>query len=234
MSELHDMPMSSQTVDNYLDLMANILRPYVENYPYKVSQRITADETYIKIQVKQYYLYRYFDYDTNIVISEYLSNKRDTTATFNSLNKCLTTIQDTVDLTNITLIVDGYTPYQIVANDLNNNYDGKFNITVVPLIGLKNHCEEHLPFVPDKQAIERNHRDFKVAYHNSTNFRSEEAALNYCTLQQAVHNFITRFRKTDRIPVKLSTLNHNDGILDRWDKLIFEAIRHINKLNKAA
>jgi len=61
MKDIHNIHISHQTVLNYVDAVSKYIKPYIDNYPYKLSNSPCGDETYLKIKGKWQYLFFFFD-----------------------------------------------------------------------------------------------------------------------------------------------------------------------------
>lgn len=83
--DVHSVKISHQTIINYSNTVSVILKPYLDNYPYEISDSIAGDETYIKINEKWHYIFFFTDTVKKTILSYYTSPNRDTLS-------CITTI----------------------------------------------------------------------------------------------------------------------------------------------
>ena len=77
LKDVHAVYISYKTVENYCKAASSIIHPVLEFYPYKLSDTIAADETYIKILGKTNYIFFWFDTIKKIVTSYRVYQNRD-------------------------------------------------------------------------------------------------------------------------------------------------------------
>jgi len=61
MKDIHCIDISHQTILNYADAVSKYIKPYIDNYPYQLSNSFCGDETYLRIKGKWQYLFFFFD-----------------------------------------------------------------------------------------------------------------------------------------------------------------------------
>lgn len=61
MYDVHQLKISHQTILNYANSVALITKPFIDNYPYELSDSFCGDETYIRVKGKWNYLFFFFD-----------------------------------------------------------------------------------------------------------------------------------------------------------------------------
>ena len=57
MYDVHGVKISHQTILNYMNSVALITKPFVDHYPYELSNSFCGDETYIRVKGKWHYLF---------------------------------------------------------------------------------------------------------------------------------------------------------------------------------
>ena len=61
MRDIHGVNISHQTVINYGNAAAMLLKPFVDNYDYPLTSSICGDETYVRVNGKWHYVFFIFD-----------------------------------------------------------------------------------------------------------------------------------------------------------------------------
>ena len=78
MKDIHGVSISHQSILNYENSVALTLKPYVDYYPYELSDQFCGDETYIRVNGRWHYLFFFFDAVKKIILSYPVSPNRDT------------------------------------------------------------------------------------------------------------------------------------------------------------
>ncbi|WP_344914219.1 DDE-type integrase/transposase/recombinase, partial [Amphibacillus indicireducens] len=78
MYDIHNVRITAQTILNYANSVALITKPFVDHYPYELSDSFCGDETYIRVNGKWHYLFFFFDAVKKVILSYHVSPNRDT------------------------------------------------------------------------------------------------------------------------------------------------------------
>jgi transposase-like protein len=159
MKDIHGLDISHQTVLNYASAASIVLRPFIDNFNYDLSNSFCGDETYVKVNGRWRYLFFFFDAAKKIILSYRISPNRDTLSAVKALNDVLVKLKNILD--DLTFVVDG-NPIYLLAQHYFAKHDVFFDVQQI--IGLTNEepvSKEHRPL---KQIIERLNRTFKRSY----------------------------------------------------------------------
>ena len=61
MDDVHGVKISHQTVINYCNAVGQLVKPFIDNYNYDLSNQFCGDETYIKVNGNWHYIFYFFD-----------------------------------------------------------------------------------------------------------------------------------------------------------------------------
>ncbi len=75
--EIHGVKISHVTVSKYAKTAAALVQPFVDNYNYKPTNYLSADETYIKVKGIRYYVWFIMDAIKKSILGYQVSNTRD-------------------------------------------------------------------------------------------------------------------------------------------------------------
>lgn len=78
MKDVHGVSISHQSILNYENAVALYLKPFIDNYPYELSNQFCGDEIYIRVNGRWHYLFFFFDAVKKIILSYPVSENRDT------------------------------------------------------------------------------------------------------------------------------------------------------------
>ncbi|WP_176717354.1 DDE-type integrase/transposase/recombinase [Vulcanibacillus modesticaldus] len=216
MNDVHNLKISHQTVLNYADAVAKTIKPFVDHYPYVLSNSFCGDETYIKVNGKWHYLFFFFDSVKKIILSYPISPNRDTLSAVRALDQVLMKLKDIPD--DLRFIVDG-NPIYVLAQHFFAQHGVFFDINQV--IGLTNEDPVSKEYRPLKQIIERLNRTFKGNYRATNGFNSDEGSVSFVTLFVAYFNFLRPHAALEkRVPVVIPELASLPHMPARWSKLI--------------
>ncbi|WP_456277313.1 DDE-type integrase/transposase/recombinase [Bacillus sp. AK128] len=216
MQDVHGVLISHQTILNYENSVSLMLKPYVDHYPYELSDQFCGDETYIRVNGRWHYLFFFFDAVKKIILSYPVSANRDTTSAIRAIDEVLLKMKDIPE--NLTFVVDG-NPIYLLAQHFFAQHGISFDVTQV--IGLTNEDEVSKEFRPLKQIIERLNRTFKSNYRSTHGFGSEHGSVSYVTLFVAYFNFLRPHASLEgKVPVVNPELLGLPNMPARWTKLI--------------
>lgn len=216
MQDVHGVAISHQTILNYENSVALLLKPYVDSYPYELSDQFCGDETYIRVNGKWHYLFFFFDAVKKIILSYPVSPNRDTVTAIRAIDEVLVKMKEIPE--DLTLVVDG-NPIYLLAQHFFAQHDIQFDVKQV--IGLTNDDPVSTEFRPLKQVIERLNRTFKGNYRSTHGFGSEHGSVSYVTLFVAYFNFLRPHASLEgKVPVMNPELSGLPTMPARWTKLI--------------
>ncbi|WP_077367778.1 DDE-type integrase/transposase/recombinase [Anaerosalibacter sp. Marseille-P3206] len=216
MKDIHQVDISHQTVLNYANTVSVITKPFVDNYPYELSDSICGDETYIRVNGKWHYIFFFFDAVKKIILSYHVSPNRDTPSAIIALDDVLSKFKEIPK--NLNIIVDG-NPIYLLAQHFFAQHDIFFDVSQV--IGLTNDDPVSKEFRPLKQVIERLNRTFKGNYKSSHGFGAQHGSVTFVTLFAVYFNFLRPHASLEAsVPVVIPELEDLPNMPARWIKLI--------------
>jgi len=227
MKDVHNVDISYQTVLNYVDSVSKLVKPFIDNYPYDLSDSFCGDETYLKIKGKWQYLFFFFDAVKKIILSYRISPNRDTLSAIKALDDTLKKMKTIPD--DLSFVVDG-NPIYVLAQHFFSQNGIHFDINQV--IGLTNKDEVSKEFRPLKQIVERLNRTFKKEYKNKYGFNSSAGSEAFTILFVAYFNFLRPHSALEKkVPVILDELKYLPNMPAKWLKLIDISQDYIKKLS---
>ena len=216
MYDVHGVKVSHQTILNYMNSVALITKPFVDHYPYELSNSFCGDETYIRVKGRWHYLFFFFDAVKKIILSYPVSPNRDTQSAIIALDQVLQKFKEIPE--DLMFVVDG-NPIYILAQHFFAQHGIHFDIHKV--IGLTNEDPVSKEYRPLKQIIERLNRSFKGNYRATTGFGSQKGSVSFVTLFVAYFNFLRPHSSLEnKVPVMIPELKNMPNMPERWTKLI--------------
>ena len=216
MKDVHGVSISHQTIINYANSVALIVKPFIDQFPYELSGSFCGDETYIRVKGRWHYLFFMLDAVKKIVLSYRVSPNRDTLSAIRAMDDVLKKLPSIPEA--LSLVVDG-NPIYLLAQHFFAQHGIHFDVRQV--IGLTNEDPVSEEFRPLKQIIERFHRTFKGNYRPTHGFGAEEGSVSFVTLFVAYFNFLRPHGALEsRVPVVLPELDSLPHMPARWGKLI--------------
>lgn len=214
--DVHGLKISHQTILNYSNMVSYIVKPFLDNYPYEISNSIAGDETYIRVNGKWNYIFFFTDTIRKTILSYYTSPNRDTESCIMAIDYVLTKFKEIPQ--DLAFTVDG-NPIYLLAQYWFSTRGINFDINQV--IGLTNIDEKSKEFRPLKQAIERHNRSFKSNARSSHGFASKKGSIAYVTLFCTYFNFLRPHMALDyEVPVKVKEVLSQPHMPAKWLKLI--------------
>ncbi|MFD2658450.1 transposase, partial [Gracilibacillus thailandensis] len=219
MYDIHGVRISHQTILNYMNSVALLIKPFVDHYPYQLSNSFCGDETYIRVKGRWHYLVFFFDAVKKVILSYPVSPHRDTEVAVQAIDQVLQKFGDKEKLPdNLNFVVDG-NPIYILAQHYFAQHDIHFDITRV--IGLTNEDPVSKEYRPLKQIIERLNRTFKGNYRPTTGFGSEAGSVSFVTLFVAYFNFLRPHATLEqKVPVMIPELTNIQFMPGKWVQLL--------------
>ena len=216
LKDVHGINLSHQTVMNYASSVSKIVKPYIDNYPYKLGSTLSGDETYVKVKGKQNYVFFFSDPVSKIITSYDINEKRDTKCAVISIYKCLSKYKELPK--DLTLISDA-NPIYNAAQLFFEMIDIKFDLHQV--VGLTNKTEDSIKYRSIKQIEERLNRTYKQNYYGTNGYETLESANEYMVLYVTFFNFLRRHSSLKfKTPVDDNLFEQQDLMPDKWLKLI--------------
>lgn len=216
MFDVHQVKVSHQTILNYMNSVALITKPFVDHYPYELSNSFCGDETYIRVKGRWHYLFFFFDAVKKIILSYPVSPNRDTLSAIKALDQVFQKFKEIPE--DLMFVVDG-NPIYILAQHYFAGHGIHFDLHKV--IGLTNDDPVSKEYRPMKQIIERLNRSFKGNYRATTGFGSQAGSVSYVTLFVAYFNFLRPHASLEyNVPVIIPELRKMPNMPERWTKLI--------------
>ena len=216
MYDIHNVRITAQTILNYANSVALIIKPFVDHYPYELSDSFCGDETYIRVNGKWHYLFFFFDAVKKVILSYHVSPNRDTPSALKAIGDVLTKFKEIPK--ELTFVVDG-NPIYVLAQHYFAQRDIHFDVHKV--IGLTNEDPVSEKYRPLKQIIERLNRSFKGNYRATTGFGSEAGSVSFVTLFTVYFNFLRPHATLEnKVPVIIPELQNMPHMPARWTKLI--------------
>lgn len=216
MRDVHGVSISHQSILNYENSVALMLKPYIDHYPYELSDQFCGDETYIRVNGRWHYLFFFFDAVKKVVLSYPVSPNRDTLTAIKAIDEVLQKFQEIPK--NLSFVVDG-NPIYLLAQHFFAQHGVAFDINQV--IGLTNEDPISRQYRPLKQMVERLNRTFKGNYRSTYGFGSEHGSVSYVTLFVAYFNFLRPHAALEGyVPQVIPELELLPHMPARWTKLI--------------
>ena len=217
LKEVHGLKISHQTVLNYANSVSMIIKPLVDNYPYKIGSTLCGDETYIKVRGKHHYVFFWSDPKSKVITSYTIYAKRDVECACKSIHDFLRHFNGKIP-EDLVLITDGNPIYN--AAQLFFRLNG-ISFELHQVVGVKNKDEESALYRPFKQIEERLNRTYKQNYYGTNGYDKLECANSYMVLFVAFFNFL-RGHSTLKYntPVNDDLFDNHMLMQDKWLKLI--------------
>ena len=214
--QVHGLKISHQTILNYAASVSAIVKPLVDKYPYRLSNVLCGDETYIKVRGKNHYVFFFSDPSTKAITSYTIYDKRDTECACRTIHNSLSHYESVPD--DMTIIADG-NPIYNAAQLFFGIHNIKFELHQV--IGVKNNDDESRKYRSFKQIEERLNRTYKQNYYGTNGYDRLECANSYMVLFVCFFNFLRQHSALGfNTPVNDNLFNDDMLMQDRWLKLI--------------
>ena len=226
MKDVHEVSISYKTIENYCKAVSTIIHPVLEFFPYKLSDTIAADETYIKILGKTHYIFFYFDAIKKIVTSYRVFEKRDS---LSSIKACYSTLCKYDSLPDSLKVISDGNPIYNVAVQYWSEHALPFKLFQV--IGLTNQDDVSKEYRSQKQIIERLNRTLKYYYHPKGGFTSLDNANSYMVLFATCFNFLRPHSSLKyKVPVEIPELQCCTNMPNKWIELINLGYKYLDPL----
>jgi hypothetical protein len=229
LNDIYGLPISHQSIKNYIDAAASRLSNLVLNFPYHISNILAADETYIHLLKKFGYLTFCFDPVNQIIPSFNISYNRNflslAKAVVHAVFKFPLNLISEKSPNNPLFITDGNPVYKIIVQFLRQT---NIFLSHKVVIGIKNLDPESKNFRNIKQIIERLNKIWSKFMNNSEYFGSINGASSNAVIFVAYFNFLRKNSNlNNQIPVPIPQVLKGNLLPDRWIKLIHFASNFI-------
>lgn len=218
LKELYNIQISHTAIANMAKTAAVIIKPFVDNFDYPVSEAMVADETYTKVRGVKGYVWFIMDFISRSIIGYQVSDNRGVGPCILAMRMALRRFKKLPE--NFRFIADGYSAYPLAAQQFALKVDPLiFNITQV--IGLANDDEISTEFRPYKQLIERLNRTFKESYRVKCGYDNFDGANYSVALWVAYYNFLRPHKtKSYQVLNHIDILTNADNMPGKWQLLI--------------
>ena len=186
MREVHNVKISHTQIANYATTAAFCVKAFVDNFDYKPSKFLAADETYTKLKGVKQYVWFIIDAVTKSILGYRVSLSRDVGSCILAMRMAFAKFEKFPGKA-LKFVSDGYTAY-LLARQQFALHGMDFDLTQV--IGLTNDDPVSTEFRWLKQIIERLNRTFKHSYRITNGYGSEEGANTHVVLFVAFYNFL--------------------------------------------
>lgn len=222
--EVHGIKISHQTVANYASKVSKLVKPFVDKYPYKLTNTLSGDETYIKVRGKNQYVFFWSDPHTKIITSYNIFADRDTKNACQSIYDCLSKYESIPK--DLLLITDANPIYN--AAQLFYHING-IDFTLKQVVGVRNKDSESKEYRPYKQIEERLNRTYKQNYYGTNGYHSLQCANEYMVLYVCFFNFLRQHSSLKfKTPVNDELFSKDSLMPDRWLKIIELSAQYYN------
>ena len=193
----------------------------MDNYDYKPSNTLTADETYIKVRGVKGYVWFIMDAVKRSILGYRVSDNRGVGPCILTMRMALRNFKEKLPQ-NFKFIADGYSTYPLAAQQFFIEYGKKFKFDITQVIGLTNDDAVSKEFRPYKQIIERLNRTFKTSYRVKCGYDNFDGANYNVALWVAYYNFLRPHSINDyKVLNKVDILDTADTMPDKWLLLIY-------------
>lgn len=222
--EIHGVKISHVMVSKYAKTASVIVKPFVDDFDYKPTNYLAADETYVKIKGVTHYVWFVMDALKKSILGYQVSNTR-------SIGPCILAMRMAFDKfknfpgLNLKFVADGYSVYNLAKQQFLLN-DKDFNL--IQVIGLTNEDPVSKEYRWLKQIIERLNRTFKFSYQVTNGYGSGEGSDAHVGLFVAYYNFLRPHSYTYWEPLNsIKELEAIPNMPGKWQKLIELSQKHI-------
>jgi len=218
LQEVHGIKISHTMIANYALSAATVIKPFVDNYDYKPSKILSADETYIKVKGIKHYVWIVMDACKKSILGYQVSDTR-------AVGPCILAMRMAFDKFKtfpgkaLRFVADGYSAYPLAKQQFELKENKIFDLTQV--IGLTNDDAVSTEYRWIKQVVERLNRTFKTSYRVTCGYGSEDGALYGVSLWVAYYNFLRPHPYNYWHPLnELEELYSVDNMPAKWQILI--------------
>lgn len=215
--EIHQVKISHVMVSRYAITAAALVKPFVDNYDYKPTNYLAADETYTKVKGIRQYVWFVMDAIKKSILGYQVSYTRDTGPCILTMRMAFSKFKEFPGKA-LKFVADGYTAYKLAQQQFMLK---GLDFNLIQVIGLTNDDPVSTEYRWLKQIIERLNRTFKFSYRITNGYGSDEGSNTHLALFVAYYNFLrphtyTYWQPLNSIP-ELEKISNMPG---KWQKLI--------------
>ncbi|MEN6325483.1 MAG: DDE-type integrase/transposase/recombinase [Syntrophomonas sp.] len=215
--EIHQVKISHVMVSNYAKTAAALVQPFVDNFDYRPSNYLAADETYIKVKGIRHYVWFIMDALKKSILGYQVSGTRDVGPCILTMRMAFSKFKEFPGKA-LRFVSDGYSAYNLAQQQFSLN-DMDFDLTQV--VGLTNEDPVSSEYRWLKQIIERLNRTFKFSYQVTNGYGSGEGSNTHVALFVAYYNFLRPHSYTYWQPLNsIPELESIPNMPAKWQKLI--------------
>ena len=215
--EIHGVKISHVMVSRYAISAAALVKPFVDNYDYKPTNYLAADETYTKVKGVRQYVWFVMDAIKKSILGYRVSYTRDTGPCILTMRMAFSKFKEFPGK-SLKFVADGYTAYKLAQQQFMLK---GFDFNVIQVIGLTNVDPISTEYRWVKQIIERLNRTFKTSYKGTNGYGSEEGSNTHVALFVAYYNFLRPHTYTYWGPLNpIPELERIPTMPGKWQKLI--------------
>jgi transposase-like protein len=226
LKRVFDIPISHQTVINYINAAASYLTRFVDANCPAPAGTCAADETYIKVEGNTRYTWFIIAQNRSAICGYNLSDNRGAEPALALLNSCYG-LPDFPKSPSGQLVTDGLPSYDTAVMAYNNaatEASQTHLITKRTVIGLKDLDPESETYRVFKQLVERLNRTYKYHTRPRAGFKDFNGAVALTTLFVAFYNFMRPHgRLKGKPPVLLACLKGQTLYPKMWTELLRQA-----------
>lgn len=215
--EIHQVKISHTMVANYSKTAAALVKPFVDNYDYKPTNYLAADETYTKVKGVKHYVWFIMDAIKKSILGYQVSNTRDTGPCILAMRMAFAKFKEFPGKA-LKFVADGYPAYLLAQQQFKQK---SMDFDVTQVIGLTNDDPVSTEYRWLKQIIERLNRTFKFSYQVTNGYGSGEGSNTHVSLFVAYYNFLRPHSYTYWEPLNpIPELESIPNMPAKWQKLI--------------
>lgn len=184
--EIHGVKISHVMVSRYAITAAALVKPFVDNYDYKPTNYLAADETYTKVKGIRQYVWFVMDAIKKSILGYQVSYTRDTGPCILTMRMAFSKFKEFPGK-SLKFVADGYTAYKLAQQQFMLK---GLDFNLIRVIGLTNDDPVSTEYRWLKQIIERLNRTFKFSYHITNGYGSDEGSNTHLALFVAYYNFL--------------------------------------------
>lgn len=217
--DLYGINASHTMVAKYCTTAAAVIKPFVDQYPYKKSDTFVADETYIKVKGVRGYIWFIMDAVSRSVIGYQVSDNRSVGPCILAMRMAFRGIKEISK--NFKFIADGYSAYPLAAQQFQLKEDDPLSFEITQVIGLTNDDAVSKEFRPFKQMVERLNRTFKESYRCSCGYDNFEGSNYAVSLWVVYYNFLRpHSSKNYQVLNPVDMIQNADNMPGKWQILL--------------
>jgi putative transposase len=226
LKRVFDIPISHQTVINYINASACYLSDFVDANCPDPCGPCPADETYIKVEGNTRYTWFLMSQQRRAICGYNLSETRGTEPALALINSCFGP-PESPTCSSGELVTDGLPSYDsavVAYNTAAIKASGDDVLTKRTVIGLKDLDPESEAYRVFKQLVERLNRTYKFHTRPRAGFKNFDGAVALTTLFVAFYNFMRPHGGLKgKAPIELSCLEDKTLYPAMWCEMLRQA-----------